>query len=403
MKTQKRVLTGALIIIIAALVVAIAFDYFVLMGKIQNISVLFIYCRLSNGRELVQDIFLVIWTTAVAVAIFIMEISNEYKYGITLKKIVMLVLKSQQLLKSAILYLLFCPFYLIAEIMEAIVTEYVICIFAFAGLIYGVIFWISMTSGTKIRELLMEETIRILNSHASEVRYPVDEVIEHIDYSISDDAKHLTETLVCICKKCEEANIFSFDKGKYTWLSDRIYQIILQFDISDRYHRIQLGDFLWELRESFFSDRSEEMSVDIQYTVQFFLPMIDMESCEINEVLFRLLRRMGNRVELIFPYLLCYSEYIIMSRKVSGNFWLFQEDICLKNAAKTMLFSNGSLVYNIALEMWIDWETRQKYNDNYGLNRFFGFTEDIQRVEIGMPEMARTYTIKYICGRFGHA
>ena len=68
-----------------------------------------------------------------------------------------------------------------------------------------------------------------------------------------------------------------------------------------------------------------------------------------------------------------------------------------------MLFSNGSLVYNIALEMWIDWETRQKYNDNYGLNRFFSFAEDIQRVETGMPEMARTYTIKYICGRFGHA
>lgn len=95
----------------------------------------------------IQDIFFLVWTTAVAVAIFIVESSKEYKYGITLKKIIRMTIGVPKILAGAIIYLLLCMLFFVFRLLGYSFVMVEITGLAMGGLIFALCFWIQKSTG----------------------------------------------------------------------------------------------------------------------------------------------------------------------------------------------------------------------------------------------------------------
>lgn len=395
-KTILGIITVIFLIVIICL--SIEMGYFIPEEVTESAKIRQIYCNIEKEHDFLDDAFFLIWTTTIAVAIFIIETSNEYRYGITLKRIIEITMGLPLVFGCAVLYILLCPVYIWAEMSGSYIFILILFAIAFGGLVCLLVFWFSMTRSSRIRILLKQETIRLLKEKALRGKYPVDEVIMHTDYNIEEETENLCTVLADISEECEEDKVFVRGGGRHTWLMERIYQLISHFDITDEYHRLQLGDFLWKLRKSLIKDGKDKKK-NILYTVQIFIPLIDFENKTFNEVFFWLWRRIGEDSEIILPYLLCYAEYIFMTRHTRESLWLYQKDICIERDVRKML--SGKIFWNVhlALEMWIDWERLRKYNDNYGLKNFFTFATDIENIKDGKIQEVKTYTIKLIQGR----
>ena len=356
----------------------------------------------------IQDIFFLVWTTAVAVAIFIVETSKEYKYGITLKKIIRMTIGVPKILAGAIMYLLLCMLFFIFRLLGYSYVMVEITGLGMGGLIFALCFWIQKSTGIQIRMLLEDKTINQLKISCNEAAYDIDEVIDHIDYNSVEDTQNLKICLKNICKRAEEEKLFCERAGNHIWLMGRIYRMISLLDISDRYRRVQVGNLLWEIWTELSKSIDEGEKKDnksrleqqkISYAVQIFIPLIDTQNAESNEVLFRLWRRMEDYGERVLPYLLCYSEYSFLSQKVGEKFWLFQSKFGLETALERILQGDIGWDENLAVGLWIDWERFHRYDDNYGLKYYFAFENDIRKIQRGLPEILTTTIMKNIYAR----
>ena len=356
----------------------------------------------------IQDVFFLVWATAVAVAIFIVETSKEYKYGITLKKIIRMTIGVPKILAGAIAYLLLCILFFVVRIWGCSYIMIELACLSKGGLIFALCFWIRKSTGTQIRALLEEKTINQLKISCNEVAYDIDEVIDHIDYNSDEDTQNLKACLKNICKRAESEDLFYGRIGNHIWLMGRIYRMISLFDISDRYRRIQMGNLLWEIWIEVSKSlggaqkKDDERRLErqkISYAIQIFIPLIDTQKVESNEVLFRLWRRMEEYGEEVLPYLLCYSEYICLSQNIGKEFWLFQSESGLDTELERIMLEGIEWDEKLAVGFWIDWERFHRYDDNYGLKYYFAFENDIRKIQKGMPEMLSTITMKNIYAR----
>ena len=355
--------------------------------------------QLLLSADILQDTFFLIWTTSVAIVIFIIENSKEYKYGITVKKIIGLSTNPFTLYVGTFLYLLLCPVFLVARLFDYTIFMFFLVVDSFSILFIVLFLWIWKSTGKQIKKLLSQTTVLQIQNSCNERKYNIDEVIEHMDYNSNTDIIYLRECLREIYSNNDKNNLFNHRTGCHTWLMGRIYRLISKFDFSEKYQRILAGDLLWEIWNDLIFDKNLNDKICIDCTLQILIPFITIENKNANEILFRLCRRMGEKVESVWVYLLCYSEYVSLSENVGENFWLFQRNDYLKGI-RNRLSEKKFLIWDVqyALELWIDWERFQKYEDNYGLKYFWDFEGDVRKLQKGVREQFCTFIMKYACG-----
>lgn len=175
-------------------------------GKMSGLreGVLSLLCRMiPNDLGDNADVFFAVWGVAIALAIFIIEISGSYHCGISLKRITRWQWGNQICL-GAIEYLLLGPLMYLSNNVSWKITSFWCVIVAFAGMGYMLVFFQCFMHIDIIQELLIDRTEQMLCSwkrkgqrvtHSKIDMLPVADMLEHIDYEQADEIQVMLDTL----------------------------------------------------------------------------------------------------------------------------------------------------------------------------------------------------------------
>ena len=339
-----------------------------------------IHLSQKQGMSTWIELYSEFWGIVIAIVVFLLEISWNYKYGLTLKRIVNFSIGPVMSAGVGIVFLLLCPLAYQCQDTYRYKTLFAIIVFSFVLFSLGIGFLVRISTRKYIqkliekrsrqqilqsRELFFSESIpRLIDS------FLLQEVIEHTDYSNIREWENMAAAIGrCITDK----DVKSCLKGtlaEHTLLREMAKHIIYKSGLEPEYVLIQTVDILDRLLEDLVqglennfrkqpkkavSEREKEKII-ISFILQVMLPLIDYDSDNSIKAFLDLWRRHKQYQMSIIFYIYLYLYY----RNLYGNGILKEqwEMFCQdKNWEYCLEHCNYWDVDEVlALELWMDWE-----------------------------------------------
>lgn len=353
-------------------------------------------CWFANkSNENLLDIFGLIWPTAIAITIFVLEVSGEFKYGVSLKQMVILSFDKRVIYIGAVIYLFLCPsiyFFYINNCWVLVLT--CLCV-SFVGLlvVFHYIFW--LTRKSNIVKILQIATLHQLDeffdgkktqgSIQSNIEsWTIFSMIEHVEYINAEDVRELIDVIVNILGEKDFLN-GTGQLGEHTVFMTWVAHISEKFEFQDEpdvTRAVDLYTGLWgkiDDRISMDSNISEERKnkLRISYSVQLLLPFINYANRVGNSILFRVCSRMNKYKRDVLPYLLLYTEFRYWFINGEINDWFQNKGyrIC-----EVLQKGYDGWDRNLAWELWVEWSQYNGERDDIGVSQFCDFIEDLEKI-----------------------
>lgn len=397
--TQSRRRICATIYITVVLLIGIYclfLDWSLYKGK--EICLLTSFVNRLGHKELVEirDLFDTVWGTAITITIFMLEISNQYRYGISLKTIVYRSLNKVLILIGAGGYLLLCPImYLSINNDMRCTAVWCVCT---AILSFGVALYFSVRIFRKqsVRQLLRDLTYKRIEAESKTIKkefqnihsmidgFPITDFIIHIDYTNAEETRCLTDILSEVLydaglgiKKIKK-NVINMTL-LMTWASHIIYNS----GVSTEEEKSRTIRILYELWGKLKSGDQDIL------LVQLTIPFIEMGNDTGREMLERIFNATGVSVKRVVLYLLLYTEYKFwyVDNRIAGWFRYGRSNI--KRSIFEILRGNVKWDEESAWELWKAWRVYNSYEGQMGLEQFFTFCNDIE-----MLQKRRKYAVR---------
>lgn len=333
------------------------------------------------------------WGISIAVIIFLLEISRNYSYGLSLKRIVNFSVGPVMTALAGICLVLLCPFAYWCESTHRYKTLFATAVFSIVLLGLGIVFWVrfsmrkpirkltkkrSRKQILQIRELFFSENIPRLNDSLL-----LREVIEHTDYTNIREWENMAAVISqCITdknvKRCLTGTL-----AEHTLLKAITNHIIYKSGVEPEYVLNQTVDILDLLLKNIIQrleddfgrqlnkagSESEKEKRIVSFTLQVMLPFFDYHSHNSIKAFLNLWERYKQYQMEIVPYIFLYLYY-----KNHYGDGISQEYWQTLSRNESFRFCQEHRKYwdadrKLALELWVDWE---QYNGN-GMVR--GLTE----------------------------
>lgn len=360
-------------------------DWYFHKGK--NICFLTPFVNQLEHGELVEirDLFDTVWGTGITITIFMLEISNQYRYGISLKTIVYRSLNKVLILIGAAGYLLLCPFmYLSVKNDMRCMVLWCVCT---AMLSFGVALYFSVRIFRKqsVRQLLRDLTYKRIKAESENIKndfqnvhskidgFPITDFIIHIDYTNAEETRCLTDILSAVLcdvgfrEKKIKKNIINMTL-LMTWANHIIYNSGVGTE-EEKSRTIRILFELWKKLKSGDQDI---------LLVQLTIPFIEMENDIGREMLERIFNATGAYPGKVILYLLLYTEYRFwyVDNRISGWFRCGRSNI--KKSFYEILQGEVKWDEESAWELWKAWRVYNSYEGQMGLEQFYTFCDDIE-------------------------
>lgn len=334
-----------------------------------------------------QDMVEIVWGMAITITIFMLGISNQYRYGISLKTVVNYTVSSVPLFIGAAGYLMLYPLMFFAVHLSLKCTAIWCTVTTLLTFGMALTFSISIFKKKSVRKLLIDLTNQrikslskalenqVFNIHSKIDSFPITDFILHIDYKNAEETRCLIDTLSEVVKTSradrgvEELNVADMTLLT-TWVGHIIYQSGTGTE-KEKARTIRILTELWKKlpRKNRLYD-----------TVQMMIPFIDMKNDTGMEMMGRFFRIISLDSAALIMYLLLYMEYRywfedqripewICIRNMHGRIWM--EDVFRGKAA---------LDKEIAWIFWRSWILYNSYDGQIGLEYFYIFCEDWKKV-----------------------
>lgn len=261
-----------------------------------------IHLRQEQGSSTWIELYSVFWGLVIAVTGFLLEISGNYKYGLTLKRIVNFSIGSFMTVFAGIFFVLLCPLAYQCESTYRYKTLFVIVVLSFALFSLAIVFLARISMRRYILELIesrsRQQILQIREDFSSENIPRLNDslllrnVIEHTDYSNISEWENMASAIGrCITDK-DVKSCLTGTLAEHTLLKAMTKHIIYKSGLESEYVLIQTVDILDRLLEKLIrelennfckqsnkglSEREKEKTI-ISFTLQVMLPLFDYNS-----------------------------------------------------------------------------------------------------------------------------
>lgn len=368
--------------------------------------------------------FNMLWSVAVTVTIFILEISEEYRYGISLKRIVSEALGNLLLLVNVFTFLVLFPFFYVCLKFELMTLGFWCLCAAFIIFVETIAFFAWMYKGRNARSIISAKTLeqikdvakkekrkkarkKRLQLHATIDAFVITDMLNHIDYGYADEVRELVNMCNGIFsypkfwKKLKESTLENLMIT--TWVD----HIIHKCEWNTEYDRIQNCNtlhLLWneiistvdldseyggatkkkrkEQNKNAFDRDSITDQIKISICVQFLQPFIN-ENDALNDGMFiRIWREFGIFQKQTLVYLLLYTFYRSCRVGTCRYTWILQDDSAFTACMREII--NGRFWWNksFAMQCWVDW-SRYDCLNNVEFTQFKTFSDDMEKLQDG--------------------
>lgn len=360
----------------------------------------------EQGSSTWIELYSGFWGIVIAIVVFLLEISGNYKYGITLKRIVIFSIGHFMPVGVGIVFLLLCPLAYKCQDTYRYKTLFAIIVFSFVFFCLGIGFLVRISMRKYIRKLIekrsRQQILQIRGDFSSESIPRLNdslllrEVIEHTEYSNISEWENMTAVISrCITNRNVKSCLIG-TLAEHTLLKAMTKHIIYKSGLESEYVLIQTVDILDRLLEKLIrelennfckqsnkglSEREKEKTI-ISFTLQVMLPLFDYNSHNSIKAFLDLWGRYGQYQMDIISYIYLYLYYrSLYGNGISKGYW---EMICQNRNWKDCLEHRNywNIDEVLALELWMDWE---QYNGNgtvKGLMECYDFVNKLKDLQI---------------------
>lgn len=213
-----------------------------------------IHLSQEQGSSVWIELYFVFWGLVIAVTGFLLEISGNYKYGLTLKRIVNFSIGSFMTVFAGIFFVLLCPLAYQCESTYRYKTLFVIVVLSFALFSLAIVFLARISMRKYILKLIEKRSrqqilqIRKLFSSVSIPRLNdsllLRNVIEHTDYSNISEWENMASAIGrCITDK-DVKSCLTGTLAEHTLLKAMTKHIIYKSGLESEYVLIQTVDII---------------------------------------------------------------------------------------------------------------------------------------------------------------
>lgn len=369
------------------------------------------------GMKYMQNLFDIVWETSITITIFMLGLSNQYRYGIALKTVIHRSFGKGIIYVGAALYLLLCPFmYLFVQ--RKMNWSAVWCIgtvmISFGLALY---FSVRIFRVQSVRQLLRDLTYKELtdkrrkrkdfyeftNTHSRIDRLPLTDFIIHINYANADETHCLIDTLSSVLRDVmpdmqerykieknedgeeEKQNRRNAEKITYmtllmTWAGHIIYNSGFKTE-EEKSRTVRILYELWEKTMNADGDRGGGDNGAV-LLIQMLIPFIEISGDTGRDMMERMIMATGGDAENVVLYLLLYTEYRYWFENNSISRWFRWDKPHLKNAVSHALQGNAKWNVEMAWNWWKAWRMYNTYDGQLGLEIFYRFSDDIERLRL---------------------
>lgn len=368
------------------------------------------------------------WGSSMAVIIFLLEICRNYKYGLSLKRIVNFAIGPFVMVFTGGYYVLLCFAAYYCESMYQYKTLIAIIFFSFGIFGMAIIFWVKISTRSYILKLVKrrsKQQIRYIRERFFSEEIPrlndallLREVIEHTNYSNISEWGNMVEIIGgCI----SDQNVNSCLTGtlaEHTILKAVANHIIYKSGVESEYAFNRTVDILDELLKNLFQgmgipsseqlyqaeeeeeQEREQEKKSISFILQVMLPLLDYNS-------YNSIRAFLNLWERYKQYQMDVISYVYLYLYYKG---FYESNISQENWE--MIYQNKSWKFcmehcncwnvdqELALELWMDWEQYNGDGRVRGLIEFYDFMDKLQHVRVNPNEDIDIIVPEYL--RRGH-
>lgn len=402
-KRKRQVIARLVLIFIAIIDIVSLFMDLYLCELIRNCLikrklwdtgiVIIVRLLIADDVGIIIDAFYIVWGAVITIAIFLIEISGTYQYGINLRGIIGLFWDRDFLKKSEIFYLILFPLEFFSCVNGfRVLSLWGLCV-AFCGLIFVIGFVQRYTKRAKVQELILEKTkeeLLKMNQEESICQIidalPVTDMLVHIDYSNAYDQKMLANVLVEILT---DKNIFQ--NTAQSSLRNIILMVWGRWMLASTSIQTEgekeciLNMFCDIWKELLRSDNKEIIQEEqrISYSLQLLIPFIDLQSEDGSSLLIRLWKRMNTYKSQVLIYLLLYSEFRYWFVDGKPQKWTKEKDYDL--AMELNQLRKGHFIWeeDLGRKLWIDWGWCNGARGDIGIKQFYSFCKSLEQLADG--------------------
>ena len=416
MKKIERIIKIFYFILLFSFICAFILECEYAVGTNCRAIKLFLMIRPESKSNIVSA-FNSLWSVAVTVTIFILEVSERYKYGLALKRIAFEALGKRSLcIVVAIFLILFPLFYFFMKFSWMMLGVWCLAV-AFAIFIGTILFFTYMYKGEYIREVIRIKTHKQIvdfskpmdkkkkkkdkkkvseDNGNNQLHKMIDglaicDILDHTDYGNMDE----TSGLIDLCK-----NIFRIS-GLWnklyestlenlmitTWVDHIIHSSQWHTEY-DRQQNVSNLRSLWKgitdtvVINGNNSDKTVPMqnfdsdTIILSVCMQFLQPFVNENNEENDKILVRIWSEFGIYRRQVIIYLLLYTAYRSYRLGTDGFTWFLRKENTFRESMKGIMRGSFEWDEHLAVRYWIDW-SRYDCRTDVDLMVFEQFSKDM--------------------------
>lgn len=367
----------------------------------------------SNFVDICSSVFFSVWGVAITIAIFLIEISNTYHCGISMKYITRWAWKDELVLGVAE-YLILAPIMFLSNICEWRFTSMWCVAMVFIGMIYMLAFFQFYMRTGNAQKIVIEETIERIREFSKGKRnvtynevdiLPVTEMLKHVDYMKKDETQILIDTLVGILenKKGKE----NVEKGGLanTLVATWVKHMIISVGMQDEFQKDRIVNLVYTFWKRLTGDEDaliqsyERRMRNISYSLQILIPFMDIGTKDAANIMIRIWNIMGKISSSCLIYLLLYTEfrYHFIDGKIHD--WVEGYDHNLQFELEKIQ-KGEDLEWNedFAWQCWLDWGQYDKPREDIGVQQFGKFSKSVKILQKKQGERVHSIVLLSIIG-----
>ena len=359
-----------------------------------------------KSKENLISAFNTLWSVAVTVTIFVLEFSEEYKYGVPLKRIVYEAVGALWLIISISFFLILFPLFFIFMKLDFLQSGVWCLLAAFVMFAEITVFFSWMYKGKHIRTVIREKTLEQIREISKEKEKSEDEweqvrlheriddlaisdMLDHADYGNVDEVSGL----VGMCKDIfislefweELQNIALENLVITTWVD----HIIHSCNWNTEYERTQNINTLHLLWKTIMAtiDRNDENAdrIEISVCLQFLQSFVNENNAGNDRILVRVWKEFEPYRKQTLVCLLLYTTYRSYRLETANYAWFLRNEPVFRTCMQEIV--NGRFRWDetfkaFALQCWIDWSRYECRND-IELMQFRNFSDDMGKLQRG--------------------
>lgn len=359
-------------------------------------------------KENIVASFNILWSVSITVTIFILEISERYKYGVPLKRIVYLILGNVGIFAGAFGFLLLFPlFYICMKFCWMWAGLWCLCVL-FAAFIITIAFFAWIYKGKNIRKIVQEKTwSQIINFEDRKTLHEkidglaISTILDHIDYSNMEEVSGLIEIFRDMFQKPEFWKKLYQGKVENVIITTWLDHMIHSCDWNTEYEctqNITTMRILWEnIMDTISKDDSQKNKKEMSVCIQFLQPFINANDRQNDDILVRIWREYGVHRKQTIIYMLLYTTYRLYRSEMVQYTWVLHNEPELRACIQEVLSGSFWWDETFAMQCWLDW-SRYECRKDINVVPLQKFINDMGRLRNGKWYEVKTSILVQIAG-----